>query len=124
MIVDSCILIDLSRRLPAAVAYLAELEASGVVPAISALSVTEILRGVRQESEKLLFEALFDRWEIVPVDFEIAVEGADYMKTFRRSHNLDIVDALIAATASTLGKPLATLNLKHFPMFPDLKRPY
>jgi predicted nucleic acid-binding protein len=123
MIIDSCVSIDLSRRLPAAVDFLSELEASGAVPAISALTVTEILRGVRKEPERLMFESLFERWHIVPVDLQIAIEGANYLKAYRASHNLDIVDALIAATASSLGRPLVTLNLKHFPMFPDLRRP-
>ena len=34
------------------------------------------------------------------------------------------MDALIAATAKAHGLPLATLNIKHFPMFDGLTRPY
>ena len=37
---------------------------------------------------------------------------------------LDFPDAVIAATAMHHGLELVTLNLKHFPMFPDLQRPY
>lgn len=102
MVIDSCVLIDLSRRVPAAIEFLGELENAGAKPAVSALSVTEIM----------------------PVDMPIALVGANYLRTYSASHNLDIVDALIAATSSSLGHPLATLNLKHFPMFPGLRRPY
>ena len=34
------------------------------------------------------------------------------------------MDAIIAATAEHHGLRLATLNVKHFPMFPKLKRAY
>lgn len=124
MIIDSCVLIDLSRRLPAAVDFLAELEASGVVPALSALSVAEVMRGVRKETERLLFEALFARWTVVPADFQVALAAAKYLKSYSASHSLDVVDAVIAATAQVHDLPLVTLNLKHFPMFPNLERPY
>ena len=40
------------------------------------------------------------------------------------SHGIDIPDAIIAATAEHHGLRLATLNVKHFPMFPKLKRAY
>jgi hypothetical protein len=46
------------------------------------------------------------------------------MRRFRRSHALETPDALIAATATHHQLQLTTLNLKHFPMFPELKRPY
>ena len=40
------------------------------------------------------------------------------------SHGIDIPDAIIAATAEHHGLRLATLNTKHFPMFPKIKRAY
>ena len=40
------------------------------------------------------------------------------------SHAVEIPDAIIAATAEHHGLKLATLNVKHFPMFPKLKRAY
>jgi predicted nucleic acid-binding protein len=33
-------------------------------------------------------------------------------------------DCLIAATALTEGLDLATLNIRHYPMFPGLSRPF
>jgi predicted nucleic acid-binding protein len=35
-----------------------------------------------------------------------------------------LADALIAATAEADGARLATLNIKHFPMLPDVLVPY
>ena len=47
-----------------------------------------------------------------------------FARHFQASHGLDVSDALIAATAEQHGLALATLNIKHFPMFKGLKRPY
>lgn len=43
---------------------------------------------------------------------------------FSSSHAVELTDAAIAATAEHYGLPLATLNRRHFPMFPRLKPAY
>ncbi len=57
---------------------------------------------------------------------EIAARGAgELMRAYRRSHTgIGLGDYLIAATAQTRGLELATLNIRHFPMFPDLEAPF
>lgn len=52
ILLDTCILIDYSKNLPGAVEYLDNLQTS---PAVSALTVTEILTGIRNKREKELF---------------------------------------------------------------------
>ncbi len=37
---------------------------------------------------------------------------------------IDTPDLLLAELAQRLGAELVTMNVKHFPMFPELKRPY
>jgi hypothetical protein len=47
------------------------------------------------------------------------------MREYRRSHSgIGLGDYLIAATALTEGLELATLNVRHYPMFTALKRPF
>jgi predicted nucleic acid-binding protein len=47
------------------------------------------------------------------------------MQEYRRSHpGIGLEDCLIAATALTDGLELATLNARHYPMFPELARPF
>ena len=121
MILDSCILIDLSKQQGAAVDYVTSLSHA---PAISVLTVTEVMRGVRDAREAELTSNLFADWHKLPVTLDIASLAADFLRKYGPSHGLDIVDATIAATAQVHDLPLVTLNLKHFPMFPDLRRPY
>jgi predicted nucleic acid-binding protein len=82
------------------------------------------MRGVRKPSEAKLFRALFEKMVCVPVDFDVSIRAGEYLRRYGPSHGVDLVDAVIASTAISLQKHLATLNLKHFPMFPDLVRPY
>jgi predicted nucleic acid-binding protein len=121
MILDSCILIDVSRENPAALGFTSSLQA---VPSISTLTVLEVSRGVRSAKEKALFDQIFEEWTIIPVTLEISLLAATFIKTYHASHRVDTVDAVIAATAQLHNLSLITLNLKHFPMFPGLARPY
>jgi predicted nucleic acid-binding protein len=43
---------------------------------------------------------------------------------YARSHGLGIADAVIAATTRLHGLRLATLNVRHYPMFADIRPPY
>ena len=47
---------------------------------------------------------------------DIGRRAGGYLRQFRRSHGLDIGDALIAATAAVHGCALWTRNRKHYPM--------
>jgi predicted nucleic acid-binding protein len=38
------------------------------------------------------------------------------LRTYRRSHGIELGDALIASTAVELGATLITRNVKHYPM--------
>ena len=85
---------------------------------------TEILAGARPNEEAAIIELLDGlRW------MEITVEVADWAgrlaARYLRSHpGVDTVDYLIAACAQKLDAALLTLNVRHFPMFPDLEPAY
>jgi len=121
MILDSCILIDISRNRQPALEYVTALVE---IPTVSVLTVTEVMRGVRREQEARILSDIFAKWSVLPVTLDIASRAADYLRIYAPSHGMDIVDAVIAATAQAHELELSTLNLKHFPMFPDLARPY
>jgi len=120
-LLDTCILIDYLRGREPAIAYLERLQA---LPAISVISVMELQAGIRAAREASQLNALFDAMDIYDVDIDIAHKAGDYLKKYTASHAIDPPDALIGATAECHGLQLITHNLKHFPMFGGLKRPY
>jgi predicted nucleic acid-binding protein len=55
----------------------------------------------------------------------IADDAGELSRRHRRSHvGIGTVDYLIAAAARSLRARLVTLNVRHFPMFPNLEPAY
>jgi predicted nucleic acid-binding protein len=60
-----------------------------------------------------------------PVTEVIARRAGEFRREWRASHAaISTADYLIAGTADVLGAELATLNVKHFPMFAGLRAPF
>jgi predicted nucleic acid-binding protein len=93
-------------------------------PLISVGSVLELYAGFKNKREEQRGERLLSEAKILPATQEIAKRAGVFSRLYQPSHSLDDIDAIIAATAEHHGLALATLNVKHFPMFPKLKRPY
>ncbi len=121
ILVDTNILIDYLRGRPDAIAWL---EALDERTAISAISVLELYAGARSQRDERDIIALREQLTCLPGGEEITERAGAILRHYRMSHGIDIPDALIAATAEHHGLRLATLNTKHFPMFPKLKRAY
>ena len=90
----------------------------------SVLSRTEVEGGIRG-GERRDVSALFGTLTLVPVSDAIARRAGEHLRSFRRSHvGIDLVDYIIGATAELHSADLATLNVKHFPMFEGLRPAY
>ena len=121
ILLDTNVLIDYSRNNPVAVSFVESLPRQ---PEISVVTLAELLAGAKNRKEETQIGSL-GRWlKLRDVNAEIAMRAGEFLKHFRNSHGTDDFDALIAATAENHGLKLATLNIKHFPMFPKLKPPY
>lgn len=120
-LIDTDVLIDHLRELPAAVNFI---EGRPEDFFISAMSVGELFAGVRDGKERSVLEGFLQGFEIIPVDFMIAQRGGLFCRDFRKSHGVGLADALIAATAESRRLQLVTLNRKHFPMLENLTVPY
>ncbi len=81
----------------------------------SPVSVAEIFAGVRQ-NEQSDVSNLFLLLEPVSITMEVGKKAGVYLKSYAKSHNVELGDALIAACASSEGLKLWTLNKKHYPM--------
>jgi predicted nucleic acid-binding protein len=79
------------------------------------VSIAEIFAGVRKGEEDDVAN-LFLLLEPVSITPEIGRTAGEFLKSYARSHGLELGDALIAACATAEGLSLWTLNRKHYPM--------
>jgi predicted nucleic acid-binding protein len=116
VLIDSDILIEVSRGLDAAIlSRWEELSRSETVPLCSPVTVAELLHGARPQEQKLL-RGLFAAVTCVAIDLEIGERAGDYLRLYAKSHHVELGDALIAATASLHKAQLWTRNRRHYPM--------
>jgi len=121
VVIDTSVLIDHLRARPQASEYIAGLDEP---PICSEVTRIEIIQGLRS-AERHAAEALFALIEWVPVSEQIARRAGALGRRWRASHpGIGVADLAVAATAEQLGAPLATCNVRHFPMFADLQAPY
>ena len=122
-LVDTSILIDYLRGHQKAAALLVHERASSALHA-SEITRLEVLAGMRPAEERPTRSLLSTlRWH--SVDEEVAEKAGELGRAWLSSHRgIDGADLAIAATAALLDARLLTLNIRHFPMFPGLARPY
>lgn len=90
----------------------------------SVLARVEIEGGMRT-GERSPVASLFSVIRLLPVTDAIARRAAEHLRRYRRSHSgIDLVDYVVAATAELHDADLATLNVRHFPMFKALRAPW
>lgn len=124
ILVDSDVLIEHLRGKTAARDWLVNARRSSGPLAISVVSLTEVAGGMRSPEVREVMRLLgsMQRFEVTE---QVAWRAASLMNEFRRSHSgIGLGDYLIAATALTEGLELATLNIRHYPMLPELARPF
>ena len=117
-ILDSNIVIDALKGIQAAVA---EIAASGPVPAISVVTRIEVLAGCPDEHALVVAERLLSKFAVLGLS--PAVEEATI--ELRRATRLKLPDAIILATARVHGLTLSTRNTRDFPEGdPMIRVPY
>lgn len=124
ILVDSDVLIGHLRGLEAAREWLLQARRTSGRLATSSICVAEVAGGMRSAEHHEVVRLLASL-DVFPVTRQIGWQAAQFTREYRRSHSaIGLADYLIAATVSTEGLELATLNVKHFPMFPGLERPF
>ena len=84
--------------------------------AVSALTRLEVGIGMK-EDERAATQDFLDSMMTLDVTPEIADLAGEFIRRYRsRGVTLDLVDAVIAATAAVQDWALVTLNAKHYPM--------
>lgn len=77
-----------------------------------------------RDDESKVVASLLDRLFWLDTTSDLADRAGEFGRRYGRSHGLDVVDAIVAAAAEFLSADLATVNVRDFPMFPGLTRPY
>jgi len=121
LLIDTDVLIDYLRDQADAVNYIEDLTAPLLM---SAITMAELYAGVCEGEERTKLDAFITAFELVPIDQAIALKGGLYRRDYKKSHNVGIADALIAATVEIRQATLVTLNKKHFPMVNTVIVPY
>lgn len=94
---------------------LAAVTKRGIPVYCSAVSWAEVYAGLRA-GEETATDAFFAARIAVAIDAAIGRKAGAYLARYRRSHGLQIGDALIAGAAGTAGLHLWTLNPRDYPM--------
>jgi predicted nucleic acid-binding protein len=114
-LIDTDVAIDHFHGHRQAFDYFEQTLAEGEILAMSVVSVTEILAGMRK-GEQERTEKLFSLFVVIDIDEQIARKAGEYLNEFRLTKRVELGDALIAATAHVAGAELITRNIKHYPM--------
>ncbi|MPZ23974.1 MAG: PIN domain-containing protein [Dehalococcoidia bacterium] len=123
VLVDSSVIIDALRGNPSAIEVLVGFRSKDVVHS-SVVVKAEVLAGMHSREEQAT-RSLLEVFEWHGIDEGVAEEAGRLGRLWLPSHGgIDTADLLIAATATVLGLKLVTLNIRHFPMFSGLQRPY
>ena len=116
VLVDSDILIEVSRgRNVDIVSKWMDLSNSDAAVLYSPVSVAELWAGARP-NEADAMNNLFRALTCSPIEEETGRHAGIYLHQYRRSHGVEVADALIAAAAVMNNAELWTRNRKHYPM--------
>jgi predicted nucleic acid-binding protein len=120
-LLDTCIIIDFFRGNEQAISFMNSLTTP---PFLSSLTIAELYAGVREGKERTLLDEFSKQFPIISLDYAQAKQGGLYRRQYSKSHNIGMIDALLAAIAIDKNLTLITKNLKHFPMLQNVLSPY
>ena len=125
-LLDSTVLIDLSRGNADAADFVDAAFRAGTPLFISVISAMELIAGCRNQAEVAKVQGLVADFTLIHISSAESAKAYALMLSYNKSDGLAIPDALIAATAITQGLELVTDNDRHFKMIPELtaRRPY
>ena len=119
LLVDTDILIDVSRGIPIAINRL-QSEVNNSTLAISTITQMELIVGCRNKTELQNLKKFLRRYVIIKVNEMITDKAIELLSQYRLSHGLLIPDGLIAATAIVVNAPLLNKNQRDYRFISEL----
>jgi predicted nucleic acid-binding protein len=89
--------------------------------AISVITLMELYQGMGNKAELAQMKRKMRYYDVVDIDIATSKLAADLVENYKLSHNLQIPDAIIAATAVIHQIPLFTYNVKDSAFIPGIK---
>lgn len=126
ILLDSTVLIDLSRGNSDAIELIDTLRKDNQEIAISIISSMELIIGCRDKDEVNKTLKFLRDYPVIDISTPISKRAYQLLIEYSKSHGLVIPDAFIAATALDENLTLATDNIRHFDMIEGLsvQKPY
>ena len=87
---------------------------------LSAITVMELYQGMGNKTELAQMKKKIKYFDVIQFDDQVSEKSIELISQFRLSHDLQIPDAIIGATAIVHQIPLFTYNLKDFRFMPDI----
>ena len=108
-LIDSNVLIDVSRGKAGAIEYVDRLAEPW---ALSQVTAMELIVGARDKRDLATIDVFLSLYPVVPLSDSIGTGAYRLLKTYAKSHGLHVFDSLVAATAMEKALTLVTLNRK------------
>ena len=116
-LIDSDVLIDVSRGRAAALEYIDGLPEGWAISQVSAL---ELIVGARDNRDLRDIDSFLSAYVVVPLRSSTGTRAYELLKRYAKSNGLHVFDSPVAATAIEEGLTLVTKNRKHFGMIEAL----
>jgi len=94
-LIDSNVLIDVSRGNAAAIEYVDGFESW----ALSQVTAMELIVGARDKRDLATIDGFLSLYPVIPLSDSIGTGAYRLLKTYAKSHGLHVFDSLVAATA-------------------------
>jgi len=118
-LLDTCLLIDYLRGEPNVYDIL--VNNSGIKLSMSTITMMELVIGAFNRREVNYIQKAFKDIDIIYIDNDISKLAENLIVEYSKSHNLQIDDALIAATSLKMNAELITNNVSDFRYIPNIK---
>jgi predicted nucleic acid-binding protein len=117
-LVDTCILMDYLRGNESIYDLLVKNEKVNLH--MSTVTMMELMIGALNKREVHYIQKAFKKINVIYIDNEISKLAEDLIINYTKSHNLQIDDALIAATSICQAIELITYNISDFHYIPNI----
>jgi len=118
-LLDTCILIAYLRGEPSVFDLFVRDERISL--SMSTVTMMELIIGALNKREVNYIQKAFNKIHTIYIDEDISKIAESLIINYSKSHNLQIDDALIAATSIKMNAKLITYNISDFRYIPDVQ---